>query len=75
MEQKHGKCRKSPIFEGKLQVFISYLSKMRIVSMFYNSSLFWHFLHLFLQFFVLEIFKFMYGEVFVRYSASISKFE
>ena len=36
MERKCGKCWKSPIFEGKLRVFISYLSKMRIVSMFYN---------------------------------------
>ena len=46
MEQKRGKCWKSPIFEGKLRVFISCLSKMRIVSMFYNSSLFYHFLQL-----------------------------
>ena len=44
MEQKFGKCWKSSIFEGKLQVFISYLSEMKIVSMFYNSSLFYHFL-------------------------------
>ena len=40
MERKRGKCLKSSIFEGKLQVFISYLSEMKIVSMFYNSSLF-----------------------------------
>ena len=46
MEWKHGKCWKSPILEGKLRVFISYLSKMRIASMFYNSSLFSHFLQL-----------------------------
>ena len=37
MEQKHGKCWKSPIFEGKLQVFIIYLGEMKTVSMFYNS--------------------------------------
>ena len=40
MEWKCGKCWKSPIFEGKLWVFSSYLSKMRIISMLYNSSLF-----------------------------------
>ena len=40
MEGKRGKCWKSSIFEGKLWVFISYLSVMKIVSMFYNSSLF-----------------------------------
>ena len=50
MEQKHGKCWKLPIFEGKLQVFISYLSEMKIVSMFYNFFIpalftcFYHFL-------------------------------
>ena len=46
MEQKRGKCWKSPIFEGKLWVFISYLSEMKIVSMLYNSSLFYLFLQL-----------------------------
>ena len=52
MERKPGKCWKLPIFEGKLRVIISYLSKMRIVSMFYNSSLqlistalFWRYLN------------------------------
>ena len=51
MEWKRGKCWKSSIFEGKLWVFISYLSKMRIVSMFYNffilalfTACFYHFL-------------------------------
>ena len=51
MEQKCGKCWKLPIFEGKLQVFISYLSEMKIVSMFYNffilvlfTACFYHFL-------------------------------
>ena len=74
MEQKCVKCWKSPIFEGKLWVFISYLSEMKIVSMFYNPSLF-TFYSLFLSFFVLEIFKFKYDKVFIRHSASISKFE
>ena len=40
MERKRGKCWKSPIFEGKLRVFVSYLSEMKTVSMFCNSSLF-----------------------------------
>ena len=75
MEGKCGKCWKSPTFEGKLQVFISYLSEMKIVSMFYNSSYSSTFYNLFLPFFVLEIFKFKYGKVFVRHSTSISKFE
>ena len=51
MGQKCDKCWKSPIFEGKLQVFISYLSEMKIVSMFYNffilalfTACFYHFL-------------------------------
>ena len=52
------KCWKSPIFEGKLQVFISYLNEMKIVNMFYNSSLFLASYSLFLPFFVPEIFKF-----------------
>ena len=46
MERKRGKYRKSPIFEGKLRGFISYLSEMKMVSMFYNSSLLQHFLQL-----------------------------
>ena len=74
MEQKCGKCWKSRIFEGKLQVFISYLSKMRIVcsiTLLYSST----FYSLFLPFFVLEIFKFKYDKVFVRHSAFIPKFE
>ena len=76
MERHRGKCWKSPIFEGKLWVFISYLSEMEIVSIYvlYNSSS--TFYSLFLPFFVLEIFKFKYAwQVFVRYSASITKFE
>ena len=47
-----------------------------MVSMFCKSSLFWHFLHIVsIIFFVREIFKFKYDKVFVRYSASISKFD
>ena len=46
MEWKCGKCLKSTIFEGKLQVFISYLSEMKMVSMYYNSFLFQYFLQL-----------------------------
>ena len=64
----------SPLFEGKLGVFISYLSEMKIVrsiALLYSSI----FYSLFLPFFVLEIFKFKYDKVFVRHSASISKFE
>ena len=75
MERKRGKCRKSSIFEGKLQVFISYryLSEIKVVcsiTRLYYSP----FYSLFLPFFVLEIFKFKfkYDKVFVRYSASIS---
>ena len=74
MEQKRGKCWKLPIFEGKLRVFISYLSEMKIVcsiTLLYSST----FYSLFLPFFVLEIFKFKYDKVFVRNSASICKFE
>ena len=75
MERKRGKCRKSSIFEGKLQVFISYryLSEIKVVCsithLYYSP-----FYSLFLPFFVLEIFKFKfkYDKVFVRYSASIS---
>ena len=40
MEPKCGNCWKLQLFEGKLLVFISYLSEMKTVSMFYNSSLF-----------------------------------
>ena len=36
MEQKHGKCWKLPIFEKRLWLFVSYLSEMKSVSMFYN---------------------------------------
>ena len=74
MEQKCGKCWKSPIFEGKLQVFISYLTEMKKV---YSITLFILalFTACFYHFFVLEIFKFKYDMVFVRHSASISKFE
>ena len=50
MDWKHVKCWKSPIFEGKLRVFISYPSEMKTVSMFCNSSLFcaeiWNYLNL-----------------------------
>ena len=73
MEWKCGKCWKSPIFEEKLPFFIS-LSEMKIVcsiTLLYSSI----FYGLFLPFFVLEIFKFKYDKVFVRHSASISKFE
>ena len=75
MERKRGQCWKSPIFEGKLQVFISYLTKIKIVSVFITllySSTFYSF---FLPFFVLEIFKFKYDMVFIRHSASISRFK
>ena len=71
MERKRGKCWKLPIFEGKLRVFISYLSEMKIVcsiTLLYSST----FYSLFLSFFVLEIFKSKYEKVFVRHSASIS---
>ena len=51
MEGKRGKSWKSPIFEGNLQVFISHLSEMKIISMFYNffipalfTACFYHFL-------------------------------
>ena len=65
------------IAEGKLRVSISYLSEMRTVSMFYNSSLFYssNFYNLVLPFFVLEIFKFKYNTFFLRNSAGISKFD
>ena len=74
MKQKRGKCWKLQIFQGKLQVFFSYLSKMEIVCSITRlySSLFYS---LFLPFFILKIFKFKYYKVFVRHSASISKFE
>ena len=74
MEGKRGKCWKLPIFEGKLQVFFSYLSEMKTIcsiTLPYSST----FYRLFLPFFVLEIFKFKYNKFFVRHSASISKFE
>ena len=70
-----GKCWKSPMFEGKLGVFISYLNQMKTVSMFYNSSYSSSFYGLFLPFFVLEKFKFKYDKFFVRHTVSISKFE
>ena len=44
MEQNCGKCWELSIFEGKLQGFIIYLSEMKTVTMFYNSSLFYYFL-------------------------------
>ena len=40
MERKRGKCWKFLILEGKLQVFLSYLSETKTVSVFYNSSFF-----------------------------------
>ena len=43
----------------------------KTITLLYSST----FYSLFLPFFVLEIFKFKYGTVFIRYSASISKFE
>ena len=46
MERKRLKCEKLPFFVGKLRVFISYLSEMKTVSMFYNFSLFNCFLQL-----------------------------
>ena len=52
MERKHGKCWTSPVFEGKLWVFISYLSEIKTISMFYNflvlvlfTACFYHFLY------------------------------
>ena len=74
MEGKYDKCWESQIFEGKLWVFISYLSEMKIIcsmTLLYSST----FCSFFVPFFVLEIFKFKYGKVFIRHSASISKFE
>ena len=70
MELKHGKSCKSPIFEEKLWIFISYLIIYQLSDI-YSST----FYSLFLPFFVLEIFKLKYDKVFVRYSAYISKFE
>ena len=74
MERKCGKCWKLSIFEGKLQVFLSYLRGMKTVSSITLpcSSTFYS---LFLPFFVLEIFKFKYDKFFIKHSASISKFE
>ena len=67
---------KSPIFKGKLWIFVSYLSEMKIVSLCSIILLYSrHLYSLFLPFFVMEIFKFKYDKVFVRHSASISKFE
>ena len=40
MEQKFGKCWKSSIFEGKLQVFISYLSEWNENSQYVQSLFF-----------------------------------
>ena len=72
MEWKCGKCWKSPIFEGKLWVFFSYLRMIvNFVTAPYSST----FYSLFLPFFVLEIFKFKYDKFFVRHSASTSKFK
>ena len=47
-------------------VFLSYLSKMKIVSMFYNSSLFQQVLQLGCTIFVLEKFNFKYDKVFCQ---------
>ena len=68
MEQKHRKYCKLLLFKGKLQVFISYLSEMKTVSMFYNSSfflilftacfnffLFWRYLNSSMTYFSVEI--------------------
>ena len=52
---KTGKCWKSPIFEGKLGVFISYLNQMKTVSMLYNSSYSSTFYSLFLPSFSSDI--------------------
>ena len=75
MERKREKSWKSQLFEDKLWVFICYLSKMKTVSMFYNSFLLYNFYSLFLWYFVLVTFKFKHDKFFVRHSASISKFE
>ena len=40
MEQKRGNFENRQFLKGKLRFFLSYLSKMKTVSMFYNSSLF-----------------------------------
>ena len=76
MKWKCGKCWKLAIFEGKLQVFISYLSEMKTVN---NCSITLPCsstcCSLFISFFALEIFKFKYDRFFARHSASISKFK
>ena len=73
--QECGKCCKSPIFEGNLQVFISYVSEMKTVICPITLPCFNTFYSLFIPFFVLEIFKFKYGQFFCQNSISISKFE
>ena len=45
-ERKRVKCWKLAISEGRLPVFISYVSEMKLVSMFYNSFLLQHFLQI-----------------------------
>ena len=42
MELKHGKCQKSEFFESELPIFISYLGKMKRITVFYNSFLYEH---------------------------------
>ena len=42
MEPKHGKCWKSEFLESELPIFISYLGKMKGITVFYNSFLYEH---------------------------------
>ena len=75
MEWKRGKCWKLRICEGKFRVFfviwVKWKESVCAITLPYSST----FYSLFLPFFVLEIFKFKCDMFFVRYSASISKFE
>ena len=64
-----------PIFEGKLWVFISCLSEIKIVNVLYLFFILALFTACFYHFFVLEIIKLKYDKVFIKHSASISKFE
>ena len=52
-------------------IWVKWKQSVCSITLLYSST----FYSLFLAFFVLEIFKFKYDKVFVRYSASISKFE
>ena len=71
-----GKCWKSQLFEGRLQVFISYQVKWKqsvcSINFLYSSTLY----SLFLLFFVLEIFKFKYiWQVICQTFSFLSKFK